>query len=68
MPINQYLKQKYGMDGDAKVPCSFLLEELHLEEVEIKKLVKSVLNRKTFPSWISFEAFTLVCSEYLDNI
>ena len=66
MPISQYLKQKYGMDGDAKVPTSFLLEELHLEEVEIKQLVKSALNSKTFPTWITFEAFTLICSECLE--
>ncbi len=66
MSINQYLKQKYGMDGDDKVPCSFLLEELHLDTGEVKQLVKSVLNRKTYPAWISFEAFSLVCSAYLE--
>ena len=66
MSISQYLKQKYGMDGDAKVPCSFLLEELHLETGEVKQLVKSILNRKTYPAWISFEAFALICSECLE--
>ena len=66
MSINQYLKQKYGMDGDAKVPTSFLLEELHIQDGEVRQLVCTILNRKTFPSWITFEAFTLICTECLE--
>ncbi len=66
MSTPQYLHNKYSFADDAQVPTSFLQEELHLEPIEIKALVKSVLHRQTFPLMISFEAFVSICSAYLD--
>ena len=67
MSINNYLRRKYGLDPDAKVPSSFLEEELLIGAGEVKQLVKRILKRKIFVSWITFESFCLICSEQLEN-
>ena len=65
MSIPQYLHNKYGFTDNAKVPTSFLEEELHIEPMETKALVKSVLKRRSYPSMITFGMFVLVCTRYL---
>ena len=50
MSINQYLKRKYGFSSKAKVPTSFLLEELQVTLDEVKQIVKVYLKRKSFPA------------------
>jgi len=67
MSIPQYLHNKYGFADNAKVPTSFLEEELHLEPMETKALVKSVLKRRSYPSMITFAVFVLVYSQYLER-
>jgi len=67
MSIPQYLQNKYGFADNTKIPTSFLQQELHLEPIEARVLVKSVLKRRSYPSMITFGKFVLVCTQYLTN-
>ncbi len=67
MSIGKYLKRKYGMGDDALIPTEWLQEELHLSLEEAKRITKRLLKRKTYPAWISFESFTLICSDQLES-
>lgn len=67
MSVSNYLKQKYGMNDDAKLPTEWLGEELHLSLSEVKPLVRQALQRKSCPEWITFAAFVLICVEVLNR-
>ena len=68
MPVQQYLKKKYGMHPGSTIPTEFLEEELHLNLNEVKQVVKQILERKTYPTMIAFSLFCMICSTYLDEV
>jgi len=68
MSIKQYLKKKYYMANNAQLPTDWLQDELHISLEELKQLVKKMLNRKSYPAWISFDMFCLICEKELEAL
>ena len=65
MNTEKYLKQKYGMFDDARVPIEFIQEELFIDAAEAKRLVRAALKRKHCPMMIKFREFKQIVQDVL---